>query len=347
MRIVLAVVGFAARLLFRPRKRVGTPGGTHDGVVYSIDEKTDKKGRTERWLGMPLRSPVPLRVHPTEPLDRFRRRILLVRPMPRGRTENLYLDCHHPFVVELFESAALQAALLAVFERAHELYYDGSSIWVNVYNRPDADHLDALAALRRASAPLEGDIPTRWRHSYLWKTLLVDSFIWAMVGYTTGGAVELVAIGKESIHVELAAILLLGFLVAVGLFGAVLAIAVLWLRGASRGYGAFLLHAFLLFALLPGGVQLASDLNRGLDDSAPIVREGIATRCEVRRVKGGTVYELTMKQRESPIPDEVKVGKAICDSIGGPTPVTFTLGRGFLGLKWYRRVETATAVWTP
>lgn len=353
LRIVLAAVGFAMRLLWLLprylRERRLAPTGTHDGTPYFVVEKTKKiksKTYTEHWLAMPLRAPAPFRIHGKEPLDRWRR-VALVKESGRQPVD-YYLTSHHPLVGELLAtSEALRAAVLAVLERAHELYCDGSRLWVETYNAPDANHRELLDALRKASAPLESAPAGGWRHSYVWKTIVVEAAIWAIAGYTLGAAIGIVGGGKESIHLELAAILLLGVLVALGLGAVFLAVVGVWLRGATRGYDMFLLHAFLLFLLLPAGLQLASDLNRELDGSPSIVRHGIAERCTVKQAKGGPVHRLIMKQHEWPVPDEVKVGKDICESVVGPTRVTFTIGAGFLGLRWYRRVETLSAVWEP
>jgi hypothetical protein len=357
LRLVFAALGFVARQLIRPRRlRAGTPAGEHAGIPYYVAKKPDKK-HPLRWLGMRVSAPAPIRIHDQEPLDRIRGHIA-VAAATADSPQTLYLTTHHPLMGELLnDNAELRAAVLEAFERGHELHYDGEFVWLRNFDRePSAvdallkrseRELDALAAVYRASAPLERDVRRGARYSYLWKTLVVEGIIWAFAGYALGGAVELIATGKESIHLTRAPITFVGLVIAVILFLGVLALAVFWLRGATRGYDAFLTHAFLLFVLPVVGVYVASDLNRGLDTSTPFVRTGVAERCQEKRAKGGSVYTLTMKQREAPIPDEVSVVKEICDSVSGPTPVTFTIGKGFLGLPWYRATSTPSAEWSP
>lgn len=345
IRIVLALLGFAARWVLIPRNRF-VLAGSHGDTAYAFRKKTYKKD-TEHWVGMPLQAPAPFRIHDEEPLDRLGGREVLADPCDESpRRDRWFLACHHPAIRELLDEDSVRTTVLAALEHARELLYDGKHVWLQTSAQAGPTHLDALVAVRRAFAPV-AELPRRVRDSYQWKTLLVEAVVWACVGYTLGAILGYLATGRERVHVEVAAIVVLGIVLGAVIFGAMFAAAVFWLRGATRGYGAYLVHAFLLSVTPVVGVQLGSDLNRGLDDSASFTREGVAVRCEKLALKGGPAYEMTLQEHEAPIREQMDVVEEICDSIHGPTSVTFTLGKGFLGLAWFRKIETPTAIWSP
>lgn len=342
VRIVLALIGVAARMILWPRQWHGTPRGVNQGTPYFLYETKSKKW-PERWLGMQLKTPAPFRIHPAEPLDRLRGRLI---PSDTLDGPRLYLTSHHPAITTLVaESDALRAAIFEALDCGHELRFDGHFVWLQSSGNPRC--VDALDAVRRACAPLEGEHPRKLRYSYVWKTLVVEAVIWAMVGYTAGGIIEWLGTGREHIHLERQPIILGGLLLAGAFFVALLLVAAFWLRGASRGFTSFLLQASFLSVLPVVGMQITSDLNRGLDTSTSIVRDGIADKCVVRHVSKGTVYQMFLKERDKPIPDEVHVVSDICESVNGPTRVRFTIAAGYLGVPWYREIETGTAIWSP
>lgn len=356
LRLVLALVGFAIRMPWW-RRRIGEPAGEYNGIPYWIRNRRSwlKRSKYDHRIGMALQSPTWIRMAYESSFDKLCKRIGIANEQSTGDArfdEDVYVTCDHPFVGALLAtSAELRAAVRAALLKSYTVHYDGSFIWLidDWIDKPREAAPELVDAIRRASAPLQdSELPGRFRDRFLAKAFVVEGFVWAMAAYASGTFIEHVWVGKEFVHASLFWLVMLGLGFAAVLFASLVAIIVWWMRGSSRGHRVIAESLIvLLFALPFAGIQLASDTNRELDTSAPVVREGIARTCEVRPAKGEPIYLLHMQRVEPPVRDEIKVAKQICESVMRGTPVRFTVGAGFWGLDWYRRIETPSAVWTP
>lgn len=358
IRLTLAAIGFVTRLPWR--RRIGTPTGEHHGIPYFVRIKKGGlwgKYIYEHRVGMPLQAPTWIRMTRETRFDRFCKRIGIANEEITGDAkfdDEVYVTCDHPYVGALLTaSPTLRAAVLAGFREGYTVHYDGSFVWLAdewLEEVPPLDPklLDALDAIRRASAPLQDDIPSRFRDRFLWRAFVIEGVIWAIAAYAYGAYVGFFATRKEFVHVSLLLIIVVGIGFAIVLFALLVALILMFMRGSSRGHRVVAESVIVLACSLPiAGWQLAHDTNRHFDSGPSIVRGGVAIRCERKAAKGGPLYFMYMERVEAPVPDKVRVAQPICDSVRGDTYVRFTIGGGYWGLPWYRKIETPTATWTP
>lgn len=356
LRLVLALIGFVIRMPWW-RRWIGEPDGEYNGIPYWSRNKRSwlKFSKYDHKIGMALQAPTWIRMAYESDFDKLCKRIGIANEQSTGDAkfdEDVYVTCDHPFVGALLAtSAELRAAVRAALSKSYTVQYDGSFVWLidDWIDKPRDPAPELVDAIRRASMPLQdSELPGRFRDRFLAKAFVVEGLIWALATYAIGGYAELAVVGKEFVHASLFWFVLLGLGFAALLFAILVGIIVWWMRGSSRGHRVIAESVIVLLLALPfAGVQIAGDTNRALDTSAPVVREGIARTCEEQPAKNGPIYRLHLQRVEPPVPGQVKVAKQICESVMRGTPVRFTIGAGFWGLQWYRRIETPSAVWTP
>ena len=360
LRLVLAVIGFGIRQL--RRRSPPKPDGEHAGAPYYLELHKDKQQKTTGFsIGMPLRAPTWIRMHVESGFDRFFKRLGLANESETGDAgfdARIYVTCDHGFVATLLrDSPALRAAILRGFELGfRRIRYDGVAIWLDRCSRPPLSpaHLDALAALHAASAPLAAEVPSRFADRFLWKALVVEGLTWSLLGFAIGAAIEQVA-HREDYHVRPSHVVIAGLAAAmVGLI-VVVAIIALWLRGSSRGHRLIVESGFVLLLGLPvTGIQVVGDTNRALDDAPSTVVVRHADHCETRehrsrRGRRTYTYHLwllpTPEQVGPALPRSIEVTRALCGATSPGTAVELSIGPGRWGLPWYRRIRVGELAW--
>lgn len=358
IRIVLAVIGFGVRQW----RRRASPAvhDHHGGEPYFLREHRGKHRVTAVTIGMAAASPTWVRMHAESRLDRFFKRIGVANELQTGDArfdERVYLTCDHPAVTELVAaSPELRDAVVAALDLgAASIRYDGATVWLEQLagEAPTPAQLDALGRVQRASAPL-AQTPKRWfADPFLWKALVVEGVVWAMVGYAIGALVEGM-FEDQAVHVHKADVLVTGLAVAAGAF--VVLVAATWrlMRGSSRGHRVLIESAVLLtFGLSVTSVQVVSDTNRALDDGPAVTVVMPVDRCEVRRhrTKRGTSYSYHVWRSGRPTPDrfdlpeELEVAASVCHAADAARRLELTIKPGRWGLPWYQRIAANGVTW--
>jgi hypothetical protein len=228
------------------------------------------------------------------------------------------------------------------------LWHDGDVLWAYAKEKrepTDADYA-GLADVREAliaAAPRWQDHADRFG----WRMAAVEALTWSVFAYAVGGAVEMV-VHREDYHVNPSGLIMPGLLTGAALFALLFALLVLLLRGSSRGHVVLIEGALLLLFGFPiGGIQLVSDINRGLDESAPQTVERRVIRTEERLHRGRRgrryyTYHLWFGGEEHnppfTLPETMLVTGATFRQARAGGGVKLQLGRGWLGFPWYREI---------
>lgn len=359
IRIVLAVIGFAVRQW--RRRSPPAVHGHHLGEAYYLREHRDKKKVTAVTIGMAAPSPTWVRMHAESKLDRFFKRIGAANELQTGDVDfddRVYLTCDHPAVTELVAASPdLRGAVLAALDAgATAVRYDGQTVWLDKLagTAPTDAQLDALLRVQRASAPIE-HTPRRWfADPFLWKALLIEGVVWAMLGYAIGAFAEVV-IHREDVHVHPGQVIATGLVVATGALLALVGATWLVLRGSSRGHRVLIESAVVLALGLPvTSIQVVGDTNRALDDGAAVTVTAMIDHCEVREHRGkrgskSYSYHLWLDGRPAParfsLPAQIEVVRELCHAADAARLIELTIKPGRWGLPWYQRLAANGVTW--
>lgn len=360
IRLVLAVIGFAVRQW--RRRSPPAVHGHHLGEAYYLREHRDKKRVTAVTIGMAAPSPTWVRMHVESRLDRFFKRIGAANELQTDDgafDDRVYLTCDHPAVTELVAASPdLRAAVLAALDvGATAVRYDGQTVWLDQLPGEAATdaQLDALLRVQRASAPIE-HTPRRWfADPFLWKALLIEGVVWAMLGYAIGAFAE-VLIHREDVHLHPDHVITVGLGVAAVAFLALVIVTWLVLRGSSRGHRVLVESAVVLLLGLPvTSVQVVGDTNRAFDDAPAVTAIAAVERCEVREHRGkrgrkSYSYHVWLDGQATSggpaLPRQIEVVHELCRAADWSHRIELLIKPGRWGLPWYQAMVAGDVRWT-
>lgn len=211
-----------------------------------------------------------------------------------------------------------------------------------------------MLRVQRASAPIE-HTPRRWfADPFLWKALLIEGVVWAMLGYAIGAFAEVVLHG-EDVHLRPDDVLLTGLAVAAVALIALVGVTWLVLRGSSRGHRVLIESAVVLALGLPvTSIQVVGDTNRQLDHGPAVTVTATVERCEVRVHRGkrnskSYTYHVWLDGHPNPdrfdLPSQIKVVEDLCHAAAGARQLELTIKPGRWGLPWYQALSAGGVRW--
>lgn len=349
VRLFLAVAAYLMRL----RLPTGGQEATHrlDGMPYFVD-LTKRKGKiTEFSIGTPLEAPW-FRLTREGGLDRFFKAIGMAREAESGDAEFdrlVYVAGDHPAVHALLRKseparAAIQEAFAAGFTR---IASNGACLTLDhpEGRNPTEDELALLRRLRAALVGLQGRSAKPFADGFLWKVVVVEAAVWSILAYAIGGVVELF-FNKQDYYLRSGPLILYGLGAALVLFVLLFGAIAVFLRGSSRGHRILVESAIVLALGLPTtGMQVVSDLNRGLDGETEVVFTRKINDVERKRSRRSTRYYLHLAGESAgePIglPTKIQVERALYETARPGALAVVHVAPGWLGLPWYRRIEIA------
>jgi hypothetical protein len=346
-RLVLSALALLLRLVYRAWQP--TPTGMVDGFPYYVRLTKSKKKVTSFRLGVPLRGPW-FRVTTEERLDRFMKARGLAREVQTGDAafdDRFYVESDHPALHELLrKSGEVRAMIQGAFDLGFvSITCNGACLWLErpAVFEPGPPEIAHARDLGVALAKLE-HVPWYQRDRFFWRALLVEAVVWSLFAFAATGFLEYLAdiqphvYGVEIVLWGLAAGVLISLALALGI--------ALLLRGSSRSHRIILESGIVLALAMPvTGMQVVSDLNRGLDTTAPVLVTRTVESTEKRRRllskrrRHSYYMHLVPTPQTGPIrvPDEIKVTESIYDSARPGDTASFLVGRGWMGLSWYHR----------
>jgi hypothetical protein len=357
IRLILAAIGFAIRLLRRAKHlRID---GYFEGAAYSETIHKNKRKITGFTIGMPRTSPTWIRFHAESAIDRMCKRLGIANELQTGDPafdDKVYVTCDHPHVHTVLRGTKpLRDAIHAVFDAGYaSIQFDGAAVRMKRSSPagPTETDLQLLKNVWAAAAALEHEPPSRLADPFLWKAVLIEGAIWGIAGYAIGAFVDW-RVRHEDHHLWPREVVTLGVIVALAIFVVLVGLIALWMRGSSRGHRVIVESAIVLALGLPvSSIQLVDDTNRALDAAPSTFAEDTLDHCETRRHRTKRSYYYTYHlhligtaERAGPqIPREVTVPYELCRGDGAP--VRFEIGPGRWGIPWYRRIQVGDVTWS-
>lgn len=360
VRIGFALVVFLTRALWRRRgiERASVYADTRQ--VLSTDRRTvgPRGDRVEiiarLFWGLEVRTPLVFSLHRESRWDRAVKWLGLVRELQTGDEafdRDVYVAGDHPALHRLLaENARLRAAIRGLLAKsAARIFCDGRILWVESADLAHASSED-LRTLHGIAGILQRNGPPRGRwflDRFLWTAVLVEALAWSAALYGTPGAIELLyrteVLGEGRAFFDYWAVARPGLVAAGGAWAVLLGLAVLLLRGSSRGRRVLAECVVVLSLGLPlSGVQAVVDFNASRDTAPPRVHE-YRVAAKLERAKGDsrpgwwTGRRLVLEPVTAgaprfagayPVSREVFAGTPV----GGR--VRFTVRTGRLGIPW-------------
>lgn len=294
------------RLLYQKRKTEG-PRGYREKVVVKI------------FWGLEVKTPLVFSLHRETGWDRAVKWLGLVREVQTGDAEfdrRIYVQGDHPALHRLLvEDARLRADLGALMARsAARIFCDGRALWVESAKLEHASSDDLRTLYRIVGAIRQhGPQPGSWLFDrFLWTAIGLEALVWSLALYGAPALVELMHSGHVLRHGQMYfdewSLVRTGLLAAGAAFVGVFGLALVLMRGSSRGHRVLAeCFAVLLFGLPLSGITAVSDYNRSRDTAPAQIHEYQVTKKEERSrrsTKPGwwTGYRLWLEPRTAGAP---------------------------------------------
>lgn len=287
---------------------------------------------------------------PESAADLFFKYVGLSREFQTGDSRfdsHVYISAEDPLVLRTLRENAdirkmLASALCAGVQRVSS---DGDSIFVIAENVLSPDEwIPILKTLDETFARGERQASVRWTDPFVHRVLIIEATIWGMAGYAVTAFIEFAYVRAHDVHVHTSLVLAAGIGLGLAFAALGLALIVAILRRSSRSHRPIVESALVLGWALPLlGVQLASDLNLGLQGSQPpVLATVLVTEKNVQyRRRGADVYQLTIAEVQSRIllPTSINVPKDVFDSASVNQRMKLEIGIGGLGMPYYRSMN--------
>ena len=255
-----------------------------------------------------------------------------------------YVQCNDPaLIAALGSSERVRSTILQLFAGGTRIVSgDGRVLWIEGKRDQTIDDLHLLFELRTLLEAVELDGPSHLPH-FGPRIAAVESVIWALAAYALGAFAESL-ITDGDLHVNPAAILLPGFLVALALSAFLFVLLYALLRRSPKGRSILSrqVGGVLVIVFLWAGVQLVSDLNRHLDSSNAVIIKRTIIRRESHPGRYGSHYWLYLSpgQSRSPVAvgSSLEVSEATFRGSFRSPDIELHLKSGWLGLPWYQSI---------
>jgi hypothetical protein len=236
---------------------------------------------------------------------------------------------------------AVRAAFAAGF---HSVSADGRILWAARSSREPASEQDEqmLSKLLRAFAPFEMSAPRRWTLARL-ATTFVDGLVFAIVAVGIVTAIQMV-LEEWDLHVNAYALIPPTVVILLAVAIAIVGLAVVLLRGTPGVRDILVRRAGIIALSLPfASLQAASGINTQMDSSPPVVVTRTITK-KFARGRYSTRQYIVLSPSADSDPmrgprTQLRVHGWIYDRARPGRVLRLTIGRGRLGIPWYRDVD--------
>lgn len=348
IRLVVALIALGARFLKREFPLSPT---THmDGVALFEKVQTNKQKKVTGFrIGVALPELPRFRIQAERTIDRLAKALGLVTEFQtgdQGFDQDLYIACDHPGLLHpLRDQARIRELVRKVFaDGFSRIRCDDEMLWLErkTHRGPMQYERELLLELRNALSPLT-TIGRWWKDPYVARVIAIEAVIWSLVGYAIAALTEN-ALDRGDTHLNGFSLLPLGLSLALILFLILFGATVVLLRQSSWSHRVLVEAALALGLSLPMiGIQTVSDLNRGLDHSETVMVQRPIEQTERRKHRRSTSYYLVLGPASASesiaLPRKVRVSYALYSRARAGGNVVFELGRGRLGLPWYRDIR--------
>lgn len=364
-KIAAGAICFVIRLLRLAPGTLAWPAGRIDGEPFYHSHRKRSRGLPPRHrVGIKIKNAPVFAIHLESESCRTIKELGLAsefQTQDPAFDDALYLTSDHPgfnhLLAQVPELRARIRELLSNHWFRPMIWCTGSRLWIEIHGdmANPARFAKPLLALRNEihQATLRLPMAPFWRDPFALKYRLFESLIAAFGGIAVFHAAEFLVGGRDlhASHLKLfAAAAVCGLLIAL----AVYALFRQWLSASSRGARIWLESGIILpFALPLVALALTSHVNTMMDTGPDVV--------EIRKVTGRSrrgdwlrsgkkrleyTYSLSIAPAstpDSPIPEarSITVDKGFYSALEStPNPeVQLRLGRGFLGIPWFKSMK--------
>jgi hypothetical protein len=358
LRVTVAAGAFLIRF-FRPH--LNWRPLSHQEVTYYFYQNRSKTGITHNYqIKLPVDWKIAFSFHFESPADRFFKRLGVSDEVQTGDhrfDSKIYVTSDHTGLREaLQESSGLRKSILNIMRSQRTLSCDGRFLIASGDGAPQkpTELVEGLIDFKTqlTQAMQEKLRSPFWKDAYFYRTLMVESLVWAIAAY---GIVSFFMAPLEldpRSHVSSVRLFyfsLMGGGIAAGgiLFG-----LKLLFKGSSRPHRILIESALLLTVGLPtSAVQITADLNRELDRSPGVPESRTILNSRVRKRSGGKgsplyTYEIYIAQAQSehslaPEPRWIRVSDELFKHIRSEQlqELQLVIAEGWLSIPWLRSIE--------
>lgn len=194
---------------------------------------------------------------------------------------------------------------------------------------------------------------TKLRDPFALKAVLTEAFIWSIATYAILSQPEWYIFNLEDVHLSKVDIVSLGLIWGLVAAAVLIAAIAFLFKGSSRGHRVLIESSLVLLLSLPAvGIGAASDVNTQMDESPTILEtRKVINKITVRntsRRRGPTesyfIYLAPSKTSQLQIPERIRVTLMDYENAHIPGTVHIRLGKGKLGIPWYRGFNFTTEI---
>lgn len=354
-RILIAIGAALYRYLFRR-----TPAHfdkIYNGSRYSYKEETDKNGKFRKsYLEFPFEAPLVCCFQPETSFDRFLLGIGIGDEITVNDSkfdQQIYIVGDHPSLARYIQIKNTFRKLLSdsIGGWLHSLSITGKTIRFEMKKAPDWNSVlpNCLTFIEELS-DMEKSISARFSDQFYTRAIIAESIVWAICGYALSTYMEWELL-KEDYHLLGTQLIPLGLTIAGALVCIGMILLLKFLGRSSYAPRVIGESFFLLLIALPiAGIEIVSDVNRGLDNTpgTEIVRS--VSHCEMRTHRGRKgrkyytyhLYFDTVNYQLLPhleLPTNMQVNSTVYQSAQATHKVTVKIAPGFLKIPWYREIH--------
>jgi hypothetical protein len=348
-RLIITVASFLYRLFIRH-----TPKSfpmTHNGVPYSSVVSSSKK-RSFFIIETPVRSSFICTLSEETTMDRWAKRLGFgdeIQVRDPEFNHRIFILGDHPLTADyLSSSKELRDRVCALIPtRVKSISITGETLkFVAQPGVPTSSILDDFVLVHASVQKIQDHAKSRFADPYYTRAVILESLLMAVMTYGWISFAE-IRIFREDYHLDGWSLFKVGLGVAVVLAAGVVVLTKALLGGSSRAIRLMVENGLVMMLTLPVvGYEILSDLNRGLDDSEPIIVTSQIVGKHTTTHRSGrrryTTYHLDLAPHSTPTPSpfgmprRISVDGSLYQSVDEGGFLDCEISMGYLGFPWYR-----------
>lgn len=347
-RIIITIASFFYRFFFRHLPE--SYPMTHNGVPYSAKVSSSKTSSITT-VETPVTSSFICTLSAESRLDRWAKMIgfgdeIQVRDAEFNR--RIFILGDHPLTADyLSSSSELRERICAIIpSQVKSIAITGETLKiVGQHNVPASSLLDDLVFIRASVEKIQHNAKSRFVDPYYTRAVILESLIMAVLTYGLLSFAEM-RFFLEDYHLDGVSLIKAGLGAGLAVTAVIVGITWALLGKSSRAIRLMIENGLMMLLALPIiGYEIISDVNRGLDDSEPIIVTSRVTE-KYTRTHGTrrryTTYHLKLAHTPSTqslqfkMPGTISVTHELYWQVHEGENIDCEISLGYLGFPWYR-----------
>jgi hypothetical protein len=324
-------------------------------LIYFFKKDNFNEFNTSSTLGLELKNKITFKITKESYWDKFFKQVGFSHEFQTGNQnfdEKYYIASDDSsFCQKIATDSKISELIDELFKsNCSYIFSNGLMIWAKFLDDRSKDEriINCLNELKEKLLNLESK---KKYDALFFQIIFIESIICLVSIYTWLGILEWYAF-EEDVNLNIYSIYAFGFFCGLLLSIIVIGIIYIFLKGSSRGHRIIVectLYLVLSFPL--GGCFVISDINKGLDQSPPlIVRAKILSAYRKPsnkfRRRGTYTYHLKVSSIENPsrliLPKHMTISYSNFLKLKNSSSVDIVIGRGYLNFPWYKSFNPAS-----